>query len=243
MGRFATASRFRLVPPILLNCRKEAVPVQWFKHELMNAAIVVALDMRSSSLIFDDLEATQNLDRLGGFLSSMKHFLADELQMARGLQFAPHKFIGDAWILLFFPQTPGDELLLGLRDFCVCYDREYERQLLPNLTTPPEVTGMAFGIDAGPLFKTTIFGNKEYLARALNVADRLQAHAKKLPGRFNVLVSATAFEKYFGAPGFDATPMTRKLLGIRHAQRFRCVQVDLNRPATLGGIANAVADL
>jgi hypothetical protein len=145
----------------------------------------------------------------------------------------PLEFIGDAWILLFFPQTPGDELLLGLRDFCVCYDREYERQLLPNLTTPPKVTGMAFGIDAGPLFKTTIFGNKEYLARALNVSDRLLAHAKKLRGRFNALVSATTFEKHFGGTGFDATPITRSLLGIRDARRFRCVQVDLNSPTTL----------
>jgi hypothetical protein len=204
--------------------------VKWFKHELMNAAIVVALDMRSSSLIFDDLDATGNLERLGAFISTMKHFLADELQMTRGLRFAPHKFSGDAWILLFFLDTPGEKLLIGLRDLCACYDQEYKRQLLPNLTAPPEVTGMAFGIDAGPLFKTTIFGNKEYLARALNVAARLQAHAKNLPERFGTLVSAAAFAKHFDMVGFKATPTTRDLTGIRNGEGFRCVQTELIPP-------------
>jgi hypothetical protein len=81
--------------------------MRYYPHELMSAAIVVALDMRSSSLIFDDLAATKNLDRLGGFISSIKHFLADEAQIKRGLRFAPHKFSGDAWILLFFSDTDG----------------------------------------------------------------------------------------------------------------------------------------
>lgn len=212
--------------------------MKWFKHELMNEAIVVALDFRSSSLIFDDLEATRNLERLGGFISSIKHFLADELQVARGLKFAPHKFSGDAWILLFFPDTPGEQLLIGLRDLCACYDLEYERQLLPNLTASPEVTGIAFGIDAGPLFKMTIFGNKEYLAHALNVAARLQAHAKKLPERFGTLVSASAFEKQFRGVRFKATTTTRDLMGIRDGEGFRCVKVELIEPAGSGGIGS-----
>jgi class 3 adenylate cyclase len=202
--------------------------MRFHTYDLMTAAIVVALDMRSSSLIFDDMAATNNLDRLGGFIASLKHFLADDAQMTRGLRFSAHKFSGDAWILLFLPETDGAALLEALRDLCMHYDREYDRLLLPNLTEPPQVTGLAFGIDAGPLFATTIFQNTEYLARALNIASRLQGEAKKLPTRFGTLISATAFENHFrGATGFKSTPVTRDLRGIRGGGGFQCMQVEL----------------
>jgi class 3 adenylate cyclase len=202
--------------------------MRYFKHDAMTEAIVVALDMRSSSLILDDVVVTKNWGRLIDFIGTLKHFLADELQVARGLKFAPHKFSGDAWLLFFYTNTRGADILAALRDISECYDREFDRLLRPILTSIPETTGMAFGIDVGRLYKLTIFGSKEYLSPAINVAARLQSAAKLLPSRFGTLVSRRVYEEYFSdASGFAAISTTRDLTGIRNGDNFPCVTVDL----------------
>jgi hypothetical protein len=199
----------------------------WTKYKGLTEAIVVSLDMRSSSWIVDELEADGNLARLGGFWGEIKHFLGNELQKRRGLKFTPYKFIGDSWILLFLPDTPGRALLGGLRDLCMFYDREFET-LLPHVSHAPPRSGIAFGVDAGPLLPTTIFANDEYLGRCINIAARLQTCAKEGPERFPMIVSQSTYGAYFGDAGFRNSPAAFELKGFRNGSNFACVRVYLS---------------
>ena len=148
--------------------------------------------------------------------------------MARRIRVDTYKFIGDAWVLLLDTSTPPEQILIGIRDLCKVYEREFDRLLAPVLTTRPERTGIAFGISSGVLFKTTVFQTTEYLARALNVATRLQIHAKELTSRFAVMCAADTYGKYFiSVDGFRAIQTTVALKGLRDGYDFPCVAIDL----------------
>lgn len=202
--------------------------MKFIRYKSIDKAIVVALDMRSSSSMVDDLAGTGSLSRMADFLSRLKHFFADELQVERKIRVDPYKFIGDAWVLLFLTDTPGRELLYALRDLCHVYEKSFEKLLQPVLTEIPKHTGLAFGIADGPLLKTTIFQTTEYIAPALNVAARLQVHAKTLPTRFGVMCAADAYDRYFaGIEDFKFTRTAATLPGLQSGVPFPCVHVDL----------------
>jgi class 3 adenylate cyclase len=65
-----------------------------------------------------------------------------------------------------------------LEDFCEAFQSRLNRNILRILETPPETTGLTFGIDRGTLVKIIMNQRKEYVGRAINVACRLQGAIK-----------------------------------------------------------------
>lgn len=154
--------------------------------------VVVFFDICSSSMMLEDLLATDNMKALRDLVISVKKFL---LAQSKQLKFIPHKFIGDGWVLLFPPDVSGAELITfmtGLSDHFAQKFRKYVRRKLQH---SPEVIGLTFGVDKGPLIKIFMNEQDEYIGRALNVASRLQGAIKDNDDdpSYKVLISKHAF--------------------------------------------------
>jgi hypothetical protein len=190
-------------------------------------AIVVAFDMCSSSDIIEELTLKGDMARFRNFLTKVKRYLASA---QKTVLFDPYKFTGDGWILLFPSNTNGQLLLTFLRDFSAFYRKELKNDVLRYLDTPPSITGLTFGLEKGPLAPMTMYGAREYVGRALNIACRLQSAIKDKGGSpaYKALVSNAVYNDYFSpAAGYKVFRVTRKLRNIRGGSEFRCRKINL----------------
>jgi hypothetical protein len=191
-------------------------------------AIVVAFDICSSSDIIEELTLKGQLERFHQLLTSLRHHLMKSQDI---LLFDAYKFTGDGWILLFpGNETDGQVLLKWLTDLCVFFKKEFRQKILKYLDTPPAVTGLTFGLERGLLGKMKMFGRREYLGRAINIACRLQGAVgdKGGPPAYKALVSNVVFHDYFAAAtGYKVWKAQRSLKNIRAGTAFKCRKIDL----------------
>lgn len=145
----------------------------------MERRLVVVFDICSSTTILEELKRTDNLTAWRNFLISIKDFLQRE---GEKLGMELYKFIGDGWVLLFPDSVPRVEFCFFLEQLSSWFDGQFETTVSPVLTYQPDPVGLMFGIDAGDLVRLEMDQGIEYLGRAINVAARLQAKTKELPG-------------------------------------------------------------
>ncbi len=202
--------------------------MQYLRLRIQGNAVVVAFDMCSSSDIIEELTLGGALQRLEDFLTKLKEYLASA---QKSVPFDPYKFTGDGWILLFPEATDGKALFKFLRDLCTFFEREFRRRVLRHLGTPPSITGLTFGLEMGPLVSMTMYGQREYIGRALNVACRLQSAIKDKDSSpaYKALVSNGVFNRYFAfAPRYvTVLKVRRKLRNIRGGADFHCKKIRL----------------
>ena len=164
---------------------------------LAGTQFLVAFDMCSSSNIIEDLTESKNVQPLTTFLGELRRYLAKEQKATA--QFDPYKFTGDGWLLLFPANTDGVRLLRFLENLCLYFIVEFRRSLLPHLSHKPALVGINFGIDKGELIPLTMYGQQEYVGRAINVACRLQPAVadKGHSPMYTALVSNRVYSEYF----------------------------------------------
>lgn len=201
--------------------------MKYVRLHLTGDAIVVAFEMCSSSDIIEELTLKGDISRFQKLLTKLKHYLAAS---QKTILFDPYKFTGDGWILLFPPNTDGPALLTFLRDLCSFFKMEFRNDVLRYLDMPPSLTGLTFGVEKGPLSPMTMYGGKEYLGRALNIACRLQNAVKDTGGSpaYKALVSNGVFNDYFSpADGYKVFRVKRTLRNIRGGAQFQCRKINL----------------
>jgi hypothetical protein len=189
--------------------------------------MVLAFDILSSSEIIEQLTMRGEVPRYFEVLTKLKHFIADEQE--RGLLVEPYKFTGDGWILLLGPETTGDVLLHFMQGLSNVFRAEIPR-LFDILDIPPAVSGINFGVDRGPIFHGTIYGTKEYIARAIVVACRLQGAIKDIDKNpaYKALVTRGVFNDHLSrAHGLVVSDETPSLRNISRGAPFHCKKIDL----------------
>ena len=197
-----------------------------FRNPLIGPeAIVVAIDIRSSSRMLDDLVIHSRLDPFVDLLTAMKHQIAES---TISLRCAPYKFTGDGWIVLFDTSTEGTALYDFAVGLSACY-RTKSKGLLEHLSVPPPSHGLTFGVDSGPILKTTIFQRPEYIGQPIVIACRLQAASKKSPTpAYRALVSAAVFDRYLSAiPGVESREESVRLGTAEDGKDFPCKSICL----------------
>ena len=90
---------------------------------------------------------------------------------------------------------------------------------------------LTFGIEKGPLVSMMMYGQREYIGRALNIACRLQSAIKdkdKSPA-YKALVSNVVYNEYFASASkqLKVYKVKRKLRNIRGGVDFLCKKVHL----------------
>jgi hypothetical protein len=149
--------------------------MEYQRVPIQGKAVVVAFDMSSSSNIIEELTLLGALQQLKDFLIKLKRYLASA---QKSVTFALYKFTGDGWILLFPENTDGKVLFEFLQNLCTFFQKEFQRDILKYLGSPPSITGLTFGLEMGPpLVPMKIFGQQEYIGRALNVAVGCKARS------------------------------------------------------------------
>ena len=190
-------------------------------------ALVVAFDMCSSSDVLEELTLSGDLRRYDQLLTSVKEHLASAQD---DVLFDPYKFTGDGWILLFPKETKGELAFTFLQGLCRFFKKEFNERIMRHLATPPSMSGLTFGIEKGPLRPMTMYGQLEYIGRALNIACRLQTSIKDKDDSpaYKALVSNAAFNKYFvsAASGVKVSKVRRTLRNIRGGVDFHCKKVE-----------------
>ncbi len=203
--------------------------MRYLRLNISGEVIVVVFDMCSSSNIIEELTLKGDMQRFHRFLTKFKEYLAEA---QKTVPFDPYKFTGDGWILLFPADTDGKALLEFLRQLCKFFRKEFRNDVLQYLDTPPSITGLTFGLEKGPLAPMTMYQQKEYVGRALNIACRLQNAVKDKGGSpaYVALVSNAVYNDYLSpATGYKVLQVTRTLRNIRGGAKFRCRRIKLLR--------------
>jgi len=203
------------------------MPITIVNQPTPGKLVVVAFDICSSSDIVEALTLKGDLKRLQCLLTTVKRYLMD---MQKTLFFDVYKFTGDGWILLFPEDTDGKTLLKFLKDLCLFFKKELRKEVLQYLDSRPKVTGLKFGLETGTLGAMKMYGRREYVGRALNVACRLQSAIRDKGGSpaNKALVSNSVFNDYFApATGFRVFKVTRTLRNIQGGMRSRCRKIEL----------------
>lgn len=201
--------------------------MKYSRIRLDGEALVVTFDMCSSSSIMEQLLLAGEMRCLTDFLTAIKRKLAAEQQT---VPFDPYKFTGDGWILLFPSDTDGAALIAFLERLCRFYENEFRTRVQPNLTNPPKLVGLSFGIDRGWLSSMKMYGQPEYIGRPLNIACRLQGAVKDKGGSpaYKALMTHGAFQKYFAnLPNLKVANAKRILRNINHETPFGCRKIFL----------------
>lgn len=176
--------------------------------------LVIVFDICSSTAILEDLKRTDNFSRWRNLLIHLKKELcniADE----NGMEI--YKFIGDGWILLLPPRLSKRLVCKFLDDISHCYADRFDTTIRLVLEQRPPTEGLTFGIGRGDLIRITMNHRTEYLGRPINVAARLQAGVKALPGApsYRALFSLAAFNALPGTAvaGEEVTIPARNIIG------------------------------
>ena len=200
--------------------------MKYARVPISGEAVVVAFDMCSSSNVIEEVTLGGNIERLTKFLTAIKRHLAEAQQ---NVTFDVYKFTGDGWILLFPRDTNGSVLLQFLANLCEFFDKQFYQQVLRHLGTRPSTVGLTFGVEKGPLVSLKMYGQTEYIGRAINVACRLQGAVRdrgKSPA-YKALVSNNVYNDYFDpADGFKVFRVRRQLRNIRGGADFHCRKIN-----------------
>jgi hypothetical protein len=208
--------------------------MEYRRVPIQGRAVVVSFDICSSSDVIEELTLCDGLEHLKNFLTKLKRYLA---AAQKNLLFDPYKFTGDGWILLFPETIDGKDLFKFLQDLCTFFEKEFRRQVLRHVGTLPTLVGLTFGIELGPLVPMTMYGQQEYVGRALNIACRLQSAIKdrdKSPA-YKALVSNGVYTRYlaFTQRHVKVLSVRRNLRNIRGGADFHCKKIELlNAKAT-----------
>jgi class 3 adenylate cyclase len=203
------------------------MPLSIVNLSVQGKVIVVAFDMCSSSTLVEQLTLKGDLKRLQRLLTVVKRFL---IERQKTLSFDTYKFIGDGWILLFPETTNGKELLQFLKDLCVFFKAQLRKEVLQYLDSPPKTTGLTFGMDKGLLGAMLMYGQREYVGRAINVACRLQSAIKDKGGSpaYKALVTNAVFNDHLApATGYRVFKVTHTLRNIGNDAIFKCRKIEL----------------
>lgn len=210
------------------------VGLEWKEiKSISGEVVVVTFDICSSSDIIEELITKGRMDKYVEFVGSIKHHLASA---QRKVLFAPYKFNGDGWILIFpLKQYTGGAsaitpklLVQFLTELCSFFHAEFANQVMPHLDQPPSLIGINFGLCMGQIYQTTIFGKQEYLGRPVIVACRLQGEIKTVDESpaYKALVPMDVFQNYLSSIG-NGSDETVNLRNIRGGRDFRCKKVTL----------------
>lgn len=200
--------------------------------------VVVVFDICSSSKIFNSLSELSQQNRYLHLLRDLKRYLAEKVQPV--LKFENYKFIGDGWILLFPESVNGQELLDCLRNLCLVFRDLYDTNIAHALPIPPPTIGLTFGIDKGPLVEVNLWGEKEYIGRAITLACRLQGAKEPTEDpAYKALISTFAFGENFKAiMGYSPVKTTRVLHNMHEGAPVPCMKVAIlsgtSQPAAQG---------
>lgn len=187
--------------------------------------IVVVFDICSSSNILEELIVRQDLRPMRNLLIELKKFLQAKAEL---LGFEAYKFIGDGWIILFSPDTRGEDLVNFLEELSRLFAKRLKLKVIPHLEHSPSILGLTFGVDIGPLVRLTMMGKREYVGRPINIASRLQGAIKDKDNNpaYKVLFSRPAFNQLHLARDFRKTRRaSRTLRNIRNGERYPCVKM------------------
>jgi len=201
--------------------------MKYSRIRLDGEALVVTFDMCSSSSIMEQLLVAGEMRCLTDFLTAIKRKLAAEQQI---VPFDPYKFTGDGWILFFPSETDGAALITFLERLCQFYQDEFRICVQPNLTNPPKLIGLSFGIDRGWLSLIQMYGQREYTGRPLNIACGLQSAVKDKGGSpaYKALITHAAFRTYFAnLPNLKVVNTKRTLRNINNGAPFGCRKIFL----------------
>jgi len=192
-------------------------------------AIVVTLDICSSSALIEDLLKNDRSKIWRDLIINMKEYL---VHVAPTYNAEVHKFIGDGWIIFFHPPYSGKgilELLSGVYEY---FTEVYQQTVFPSLDTPPQIAGLTFGIDQGRLIKVEMRDQIEFIGRAINVACRLQGSLDKddIGNGFRILMSNRLFndlKKDFQDCHHVRT--TKPLKNIGEGKEFTCYLISIDK--------------
>ncbi len=138
--------------------------------------VVMVVDIRSSTSLLEDLKQTDNLAIWRNLLITLKQFLQEQHAVS-GVEI--YRFVGDGWILLFPEEVTKKLMMEFLNEMSIQFDMGFD-YIKDFLQRRPPAVGLTFGIDSGDLVKLEMNEQPEYIGRAINVAARLQDHAKKV---------------------------------------------------------------
>jgi class 3 adenylate cyclase len=185
-------------------------------------AIVVTLDICSSSMLIEDLLKNNRAKLWRDLIINTKEYLMDQVSRYNA---EVHKFIGDGWIILFHPPYSGKAVLEFLSGVYAYFTQVYEETVLPSLDTTPEIAGLTFGIDQGRLIRMEMQEQVEFIGRPINIACRLQGNLEKsdIENGYRILMSNRLFNDLKADLGncFHART-TKQLKNIGDGKRFTC---------------------
>jgi hypothetical protein len=189
---------------------------------------VLVTDICSSSAIMEDLLRTENILRWTNLLINLKEYL---VRASKKLDFVLYKFTGDGWILLFNSEYDGIKILNFLSELSGKYETEFKNLIYGYLENPPDITGLTFGMDSGPLVSIKMMEKQEYVGRAINVACRLQSKLEVtdiLMG-YRVMMSNQFFNSLKKKPvGFHPELIRRRLKNIITGGEFQCYRLSIS---------------
>jgi class 3 adenylate cyclase len=175
--------------------------------------VVVVVDIRSSTSILEDLKQTDYLAIWPNLLIILKEFLLEQ-HFRIGVEV--YKFVGDGWILLFPDDISKASMMEFLTDLSKEFDMAYDSVRKVLQRRPPTV-GLTFGVDSGELVKLEMNEQSEYIGRAINVAARLQDHAKKIEpvADYQAVFSKHSFNS-MASPYGDLFQVTKTKASLRN---------------------------
>ena len=147
---------------------------------------VIVFDLCSSSILLEKLQEQNRLNIWRKFWKDIFKYL--NKISSSGAKCIVYKFVGDGFILLYKPRYKNN--LLSFCDNIKIYINEKVNNIIKNnFTDYAERIGITIGIDKGTVIRMRLYGNVEYMGKAINVAARLQS-LLKLPEHSNkILVS------------------------------------------------------
>lgn len=192
-------------------------------------AIVVTLDICSSSMLIEDLLKNDRSKLWRDLIISTKDYL---MAQAPRYNAEVHKFIGDGWLIFFRQPYSGKGLLEFLSDVYAHFTQLYEETVVSSLDTPPEIAGLTFGIDEGRLIKVEMRDQIEFIGRPINIACRLQGKIEKddIENGFRVLMSNRLFND-LKADLKDCYHLvtTKQLKNIGDGKHFTCYLISIDK--------------
>lgn len=187
--------------------------------------IVMTFDICSSTSIIEDLHKTESSIKWRDFLIWMKRYLANK---SKEYDFYIYKFTGDGWILFFNFDSPGENIVEFIQGLCHQFKMRYRRKIEDFLETPPDLSGINFGIDRGSLIRFTMQRKREYVGRAINVACRLQSSIKdkdKSP-QYKALITKPLYQEIRQSlKELRCIPVRRTLRNIAGGKEVRCTKI------------------
>jgi len=190
--------------------------------------IVVTIDVCSSSDILEDLLKTNNIKQWRDLLIWFKEYLVKE---SNKFKYDLYKFTGDGWILLFSPPYEISNIISFLSTISKNFEKEFRSKIYCNLDSPPDITGLTFGIDEGTLVKLIMKDEMEYIGRAINVACRLQGVINDIDIKsgYRAFISHRLYNSHKGKlEQYSPDPTKRKLRNIAGGRQFHCYRLSIS---------------